>query len=1006
MASRRVLAALVLMLLSLLPTLANPAAAVTLTLFERNTSFSGASQPLVYIGQSLGQSFTATANYTLARVVLYVQDRGTDDSLTASIVRDAGGVPGSSPTDVLTQGSNNTPSTAGWANFDLQPHAPIVQGQRYWIVANNSALNSNNGYFWYDQKSDIYAGGNPAYNQGAGWLTFTTEDFTFQNYGYYDGRIRVAIQGDRSQATIGAPVQYRVYFNNTGNAAAAKVWVNVSLPNNLTYVSDSASSVGGIALATTQWLFLNVTPGAHSFLLNVNLAGGLGGATLTTSVTSKFVGALGTVLDGGAASANLVVRGPSLSPTLTAVPGQIRRSRGFSLRGYFNNSGNDATGLAWFNLTLPAFMAYGRDDVNASATIVARGSGPGSLNLTLSNVSVGTHNFTVDLLPSGDPPVGTTFASLLTLEYRSSAGTPFPRASASALAVLVGPRVTLASSIDRVFATPGDVVVGKLDYGNGGAWATPAANMSINATLGPYVTFLNASSGATWDAANRTLVWYFPSLGVGQSGSLWFNSTVRWPVGDLTALDYRAVAAFRDDQGTPMPAVFSNRTTSVRVPVLSLVSAISRSSLEAQDPLTYTVQFNNSGTGTTGTAWVNITLGAGLSFEGFALKGVAGSLQAFSASSGALFFTLGGLVPGDHTLLIQLGAVGRLPDGTQLTVTSTATYGDLNGNVGATLQGALHRATVKAPALEAALGSSATSALPGQRVTLHVTVQNPGAATARDYWANLTLDPSLQVVGGNAPAQPEVQGPRYAYHLKDLTPGKTLAFDLVLEVASNATAGRSMFIILAVDYGDAQGTHLASVRPPGVPLTVLQGPARGYDPATLAPPLGIIAAIGLALFLVVRYVREPEIEEVLLVHKEGLLMAQVSRSETHGKDRDILASSLVAVKDFIREAFHEETSKELDRMDLGDYKLLIRRGRGAFLVVALQGSPTRRTQARVRETLGAIESLLGPKLEEWNGDTEEVMGVIPVLENLLHRGRPPSRDQPPPPPPIAQFPPQ
>ncbi len=289
---------------------------------------------------------------------------------------------------------------------------------------------------------------------------------------------------------------------------------------------------------------------------------------------------------------------------------------------------------------------------------------------------------------------------------------------------------------------------------------------------------------------------------------------------------------------------------------------------------------------------------------------------------------------------------------------------------------------------------------------LFITVQNTGSATARDFWANLTLDLSLTEVGTTAPATPEVLGPRYSYHLKNLTAGSVLLFNIDMAVLANATAGRSMYFIMAVDYDDARGDHLDTVRPPGVAFTILQAPPLGTNPMTLVPPLGLVALVGLALFLVVRYVREPEVEEVLLVHKEGLLMAQASRSEAHGKDRDILASSLVAVKDFIREAFHEETSKELDRMDLGDYKLLIRRGRGAFLVVALQGSPTRRTQARVRETLQTIESLLGPKLEEWNGDTEEVMGVIPVLENLLHRGRQPSKDQPPPPPPIAQFPPQ
>jgi uncharacterized repeat protein (TIGR01451 family) len=292
--------------------------------------------------------------------------------------------------------------------------------------------------------------------------------------------------------------------------------------------------------------------------------------------------------------------------------------------------------------------------------------------------------------------------------------------------------------------------------------------------------------------------------------------------------------------------------------------------------------------------------------------------------------------------------------------------------------------------VQVVLQASRSSGQVGDTVAFTAVVTNRGLAMASDVWVNLTLHPSL--IRGSSDF-PWDDG-RPAWHLRSLQPGATVMINFTVVIAGNATQGNVLDITSTTDYTDSHGGLLARDR--GSPLGIAI-PIQASPPSPLT--LGLLAALGTAsailVYLLVAGRKEPEVEEVLLIHREGLLLAQASRERIHGKDRDILAGSLVAIQAFIKDAFQTETERDLERMDLGEYKILIRRGSYAFLVVAVKGSPTRRTGARLQAALERLESEHADVLAGWMGNMDEMAAVQRTLEEVLrgHLGPHPSEHE-------------
>ncbi len=108
-------------------------------------------------------------------------------------------------------------------------------------------------------------------------LNYTNEEGVWQegsdsNVSFTISRpvITVVKTVDKPVAQPGDTLNYTIYYNNTGSANAAHVWVNDTLPDNVTFQSSSdpyESQTGN----TYVWHFTDVAPGSHSFMITVTV---------------------------------------------------------------------------------------------------------------------------------------------------------------------------------------------------------------------------------------------------------------------------------------------------------------------------------------------------------------------------------------------------------------------------------------------------------------------------------------------------------------------------------------------------------------------------------------------------------------------------------------------------------------------------------------------------------------------------------------------------------------
>src|SRR5215467_5416695 len=96
------------------------------------------------LGSSEAFQTTATANGTLASLVLYVDSSSTVSQITVGLYTDKSGHPGT----LLTQGSITTIQAGAWNTINV-PATTITSGTHYWIAV----LGTGSGRFFFRDRN-------------------------------------------------------------------------------------------------------------------------------------------------------------------------------------------------------------------------------------------------------------------------------------------------------------------------------------------------------------------------------------------------------------------------------------------------------------------------------------------------------------------------------------------------------------------------------------------------------------------------------------------------------------------------------------------------------------------------------------------------------------------------------------------------------------------------------------------------------------------------------------
>ncbi len=480
--------------------------ALGLQVFEANTNpGAGTATTAVWSGQSAAQSFTVGENHYLNRTALRVLDPQKLDTLRVEIHPDAGGLPNDTFLLASTNGSVPSLNVWYWWNFTFSKPPTLLAGRVYWIVVRDFQA-FGQGYEWERSGSNTYAGGVAAYKLGSGsWTTFD-DDQLFVNYGTpASAHLTLAQTNNDTVGTPGDGIQYRLYYNNTGNATARMVWINDTLPSGVQYRSafPAPSSMSG---ALVRWAFPSVPVGAYNLVINATLSTALGdGVAVTNTATLDYLNETGAKGFSQISTSSTIIRAPNFilsksADRTVAGPGDLITY----IVGYIN-VGSRAAAQVVIDDPMPPDLLF----VNSTAE--ANRTGPG--HWVFRNVLPGSQALQIRarVAYNASHPAFTNGATLQSYNARGQRlQTLFGNATVLAGAP-VPPSLTMVITASRATMAPGDGLNLLLQYSNRGGRARDLwLNMSIPSELEP--------TSATLPPTGRTatsLLWHFQDVGPG-----------------------------------------------------------------------------------------------------------------------------------------------------------------------------------------------------------------------------------------------------------------------------------------------------------------------------------------------------------------------------------------------------------------------------------------------------------------------------------------------------------
>jgi outer membrane protein OmpA-like peptidoglycan-associated protein len=137
--------------------------------------------------------------------------------------------------------------------------------------------------------------------------------------------------------------------------------------------------------------------------------------------------------------------------------------------------------------------------------------------------------------------------------------------------------------------------------------------------------------------------------------------------------------------------------------------------------------------------------------------------------------------------------------------------------------------------------------------------------------------------------------------------------------------------------------------------------------------------------IVLRRTLEYRVEHAFLIHgKTSLLLADASRPGPSGlADKDMVASMLSAVRDYVKDSLSLSKGEAVDVLSAGDYSIFVEESRLALIALVVRGGAAPSVRTRAQEALETVHARLGPELRSFAGDTGPFAKAVPILARCL-----------------------
>jgi DNA-directed RNA polymerase subunit RPC12/RpoP len=126
------------------------------------------------------------------------------------------------------------------------------------------------------------------------------------------------------------------------------------------------------------------------------------------------------------------------------------------------------------------------------------------------------------------------------------------------------------------------------------------------------------------------------------------------------------------------------------------------------------------------------------------------------------------------------------------------------------------------------------------------------------------------------------------------------------------------------------------------------------------------------------------IDDLFLIYNDGRLVRHYTRRLKPLVDTDILSSMLVAVQEFVKDAFPSDDKEgNVEEIKLGELRIVVYKGKWISLAAIISGDDPEHLAPQMSRCIGDMEGAQAAVLEKWDGDLVIAKGLQKYVTALL-----------------------
>ncbi len=241
-------------------------------------------------------------------------------------------------------------------------------------------------------------------------------------------RITVEKTANAGTAAPGDQITYTVYYNNTGGGISKDIWINDTLPAEVTFISSS-EPYSWLSGTTYHWNFPNAAPGSeNSFTITVEVNDGVADGTLFNNfVELNYTDVFRQPMEWSSANKTMVIEMPIITVVKVADVTDAGPGDTIVYTIYYNNTGNGTSAHVWVNDTIPIFTTF------QSSSEAPESQAGLTYVFHFYDVGPGSNSFTITVTVNATAPDGIDLVNWAFLNYTTENGYPLEGSSDSAI---------------------------------------------------------------------------------------------------------------------------------------------------------------------------------------------------------------------------------------------------------------------------------------------------------------------------------------------------------------------------------------------------------------------------------------------------------------------------------------------------------------------------------------------------------------------------------------------